>query len=172
MRSTSIDALHQECGELPLQIRRKKLLLRYCSKLTATKNNPASEILLDTWHNHYGKFTSGQESIYVQTKDYLPTLQQSPSIINLSEPWKRAEIQVDTYLQEILNKLDSKDLKKKVTLDYLQKYKDHLHVFTDASKASIPNLNTGASYCIPEIAVEKSFSLQNKTISQFSQRNY
>jgi ribonuclease HI len=97
----------------------------------------------------------------VQTKDYLPELQQPPSIINTLAPWKRATIHVDTDLQRIIQKTDSKDLKKELTLDYLQKYKDYLHVYTDASKASMPNTNTGSSYCIPDFAVEKTFRLQD-----------
>jgi hypothetical protein len=53
MRGTATDALQQECGELPLKLRRKRAIFRYTTKLSTTTNNPASDILEDSWHLHY-----------------------------------------------------------------------------------------------------------------------
>src|SRR5207245_2506475 len=56
MVGTSGIAMQNECGELPLHLRRKMYLLQYGAKIKTTINHPSKEILEDHWTVHYGKF--------------------------------------------------------------------------------------------------------------------
>ena len=89
MRSTAVDSLQQECGELPLKLRRKRAVLRYTAKLKMTTDNPASTILDDSWHLHYAKWKNGREPIQLQTKDFISGSEIQHSEIIHEAPWKR-----------------------------------------------------------------------------------
>ena len=53
LRRTPVASLQVEAGEMPLQIRRDMLSMKYKVKLQAQPGHPANEVLLDTWHNYY-----------------------------------------------------------------------------------------------------------------------
>jgi ribonuclease HI len=162
MRSTSVDAIQQECGELPFNLRRKRLLLRYTTKLQSTTNNPATEILQDSWENHYGKFKSGTESVFLQTTQFHSTIQQlAAAEINNIPPWKRSNINTDTSLHNIICNQENTEIKKQLALDYIQQYELHLQIYTDGSQ--LHTGETGAAYYLPTTSTEIELKLPNNT---------
>ena len=56
MTGTFLMALQNECGELPLEFRRRTLQLQYTIKIKNSENHPAESIITDHWTNYYGKF--------------------------------------------------------------------------------------------------------------------
>src|SRR5271165_4595539 len=109
MRGTSISAMQQDCGEMPLSIRRHELQLRLTVKLSCTENNPASGILQDTWQNHWGNYKAGQEPLYNITKPYLDTLKikqiEGPACPKM-EPWLCCPAIVNLSLGDKIKKSD------------------------------------------------------------------
>ena len=49
MKSTTTAAMQVECGEMPLEIRRQNICLKYAAKITSTEDHPTAEILTETW---------------------------------------------------------------------------------------------------------------------------
>ena len=56
MTGTALSALQGECGEMPLEIRRRKQMLQYAVKVKSREQHPAKSMLEDHWVNHYAKF--------------------------------------------------------------------------------------------------------------------
>ena len=106
MKSTSIDALCNECGELPFQLRRKSALLKYCAKIAATESNPASEVLQDCWEIHYGKYKPSTEPVYLQTKEIIDDIKPRLDVTKISTipPWKNATITIDSEIADKITK--------------------------------------------------------------------
>ena len=88
MKTTPTNALQQECGEMPLRIRRHKLLLQYTIKIKANPKNPAISILKDTWENHYGKYKEGSGPVFNLTHTFLEkTGNIEQFLISDQPPW-------------------------------------------------------------------------------------
>jgi len=161
MRGTSTDALLQECGEMPLKLRREQALLRYVTKLSSASHNPASSVLQDTWHNHYGKYKVDQGTIFMQVNKFLD-LHSIPKVTSYSTASRnRNTLTTDVILQRNISKTENQQTKLRITQEHLQKYKHNLHIYTDASVQL--NRQTGAAYYIPSEQTELSTRLQDKT---------
>ena len=162
MRGTPIDALQQECGELPLQLRRKRATLRYTTKISSSNNNPAKSVLEESWHNTYGKFKPGTAPIHTQTRDFITKHRATPSTVNRIPPWTRAAATVDLSLQQQLQGTDNNIIIKQIAADHLQQnYKDHLQIYSDGSVLN--NRQVGAAFHIPSTNVEVTFRLNDST---------
>ena len=160
-RTTAVNALQQDCGEMPLHLRRKKLLLRFATKVAANLSNPASKLLQDHWKSNPVKYNKGKEPIYNFLQEYLVINKQqlqgeaSPSSNDLDAsksasiavahtawrlaavilPWQQRPPSVDiTLAQRISKKETSATLMKTEVLGLLEKYAGWTKIFTDASK--------------------------------------
>jgi len=71
MLGTALVSLQNECGELPLEIRRYKQQLNYAIKIKTTDNHPNRKLLEDHWTNHYGRKNSKNTSFYNKTSEIL-----------------------------------------------------------------------------------------------------
>ena len=69
-RTTAVNALQQDCGEMPLQLRCKKLLLRFATKVAVNPSNPASKVMQDHWKSNPIKYIKGKEPSYNLLKEY------------------------------------------------------------------------------------------------------
>jgi ribonuclease HI len=161
MNNTSVQALQQECGELPMHLRMKQALLRYTAKISTSSTNPSREILLDSWENHYGRYRQQKGPIYSQVSDFLQNMQIQQQSVSTMSPWKRIEIHVDLSLQTSLKNIDNSYLKKQIVLNHLQQFDDHLHIYTDAARNRTGQ--TGASYYIPSKEIETGIRLPDNT---------
>lgn len=161
MRSTSADALQQECGELPFKLRQKSALLKYTAKISSSSSNPANDILRDSWENYYGKYKTGSETTFTKTNDVLKKIMEKPTPIEISKtpPWTKKKIDTDMTLHETISKQDSTEIQKSQAIEMMKKYRNHLHIFTDASKQT--NSDTGCAYYIPEELKKKQIKLDN-----------
>jgi len=158
MHGTAADALQQECGELPLKLRRQQALLRYTSRIASSPNNPATSLLQDSWHNHYGNYKPGTEPVYIQTQHFLFQHKIQPSIINRMPTWK-SPIIVDTTLQQQVQQDSNMTARKQQALKLIENYKDALHIYTDASVHK--NGQTGAAFHIPAYKINAEMRLSD-----------
>jgi len=163
MKSTPIDALHNECGELPFQLRRKAALLKYSVKIANAETNPASEVLQDCWEIHYGIYKSGTEPIYLQTKSIIDDIKSRLDVIKISTipPWKRTIIDIDTEIAYKITKNVSIESQQAVALEKIHEYQDCLQIYTDAAK--LINGSTGCSYYIPASKTERKHRINSAT---------
>ena len=70
--STAVNALQQDCGEMPLHLKRRQLTLRLASKVAVNPTNLARElssVTEDDWRMHLGKYERGKEPIYTLLED-------------------------------------------------------------------------------------------------------
>jgi len=91
MIMTPVAALQVECGEMPLELRRKEQQLQYATKLEASHDNPTRSILIDCWQNHK-KYPKGKEPFMVKTRDMHQIVQTTGEIIlgnkqQIRPPW-------------------------------------------------------------------------------------
>jgi len=160
MRSTAVDSLLQECGELPLKLRRKRAVLRYTAKLKISTGNPAATILEDTWHLHYATWKTGREPIQLQTKQFTSSIEIIQSEIMHEAPWKRY-VKIDTTLTSVLRRMDEATTTLLNIQAHINQYSKNIQIYTDASVKETGR--AGAAFCIPEEQVEVEIRISDKT---------
>ena len=156
----SLEALQVECGELPLQLRRKYFLQKYYIYLNICKDNhPSKEIIntefieTDKWETGEGPFVNRVEVIsYENIEKFENCCPKYPF-------WHYPKPKVSWNIHERLSKkYDSHfDLKDYSLETIYTRYPDHLKVFTDGSKHF--NDGTGAAFYIPEFNIRKYYRL-------------
>jgi len=116
MKSIPIHALQQECGEMPLSLRRHKLQLQYAIKLQTSRNNRAQSILADSWETHYRKLRVGTKPMSTIVKEYMGTLEGAIGLegqtISDTPPWHFPYTKTDMELREVISKKDSPEVIK------------------------------------------------------------
>jgi ribonuclease HI/exonuclease III len=147
--ATAANAIQQDCGEMPLWIRRKRYLLRFATKVAANSTNPARTITQEHWKTAYGSFQEGKEPTHTIIQEYFkdriaaplaPRTQQSP-------PWHTPPPKVDITLSKIISKKE--DPTKHIharAMEIIATYKDTLHIYTDGSKMTESDRVAAAFY--------------------------
>jgi len=106
MKGTSLSALQNECGEMPLSLRRHKEQIDYCIKVKCITNHSCASIFVDHWTNHYGMKAVGQlnRSIYSNVECFFSTfkenLEQRVSV--LDPPWCNKSVSYDLSLSNLI----------------------------------------------------------------------
>jgi len=160
MRGSAIDALQQECGELPLKLRRERSILRYTAKISTSYNNPASSTLNESWHLYYGKYKPGTEPVQMQVSKFLMQNKIPQMEEYHREPWK-VPLKVDKGLS-LEHKNDEKSTKILYqVLKYIENHDNKIHIYTDASVKD--SGRAGSAFCIPKESIEVKFRLTNGT---------
>ena len=145
MRTTPANALQQECGEMPLHLRRHKLLLQYTIKIKANINNPANSVLKDTWENHYGKYKQGSEPVYNLTHTFLKKVGNIEQFHTSEQPiWHLPLGNTDLSLHKYVSKKDNSEILKSYAMEHINKFTGYTHIYTDGSK--LTSGVTGASF--------------------------
>ena len=162
MKGTALNALLGECGEVPMDLRRKKILIKYLLKLHSNPNNSAHGILTD--RNFY----------HLQLKNksvYLPILHsylQDNNIVLKSEiilysdyPWPSLDDNVDlsalkdlTYATTGQVILDSNKLTT-VIVQLKTLYQNVIYVDGSVREEG----KVGVAILCPEIDLKRSFKL-------------
>lgn len=150
MKSTATDAVQQECGEMPFKLRQQSALLKYTAKISCNPTNPANIILEDSWENYYGNYRPGAETTFTRSNKIIQKLKDNTRQTEVSNkpPWKKERILIDTSLRDIIHKKDGIEIQKSQAIKIINKYGNHLQIFTDASK--LATSETGCAYYIPE----------------------
>ena len=125
MRCTSISSIQVECGEMPLQLRREEIALKYALKIEAEEDHPAKAILL----NKGRKIKRKQITFYKETKEFLHSLPSKvpQRKIDTSPPWHTKQPAICTVLRNLINKNMSPDEISATSIDHMNGF---LNFFT------------------------------------------
>jgi hypothetical protein len=109
MTGTSLAALQVECGEMPLEIRRKQQMIQYSVKIKTTENHPTKNILEDSWCNHYGKFGENRKPFALKVADFFDQNKIELDTVKLQgdPPWTNSKVIVDTTITKLEVKTNS-----------------------------------------------------------------
>src|SRR2546425_12377147 len=161
MTGTALEALQNECGELPLALRRRRQQLRYSIKILSTPDHPTSSVLRDHWANHYGR---RPRTIDSNVKDFFEIYGWKIPTVNLKPepdpPWSVDPFSVDCSLTSVLRKSDPELNCKALALAMISGYSDRLHIYTDGSKDEEGHV--ACSVCVPEKNVQVKLRLSDK----------
>jgi ribonuclease HI len=151
IKGTSLLAMQNELGQLPLNLEYKKQLFRHMARSQLTSGNPASSCLVDNWKNHYGNYK--HDPIFIQTQPILDTITQLnyKPIYSKTPFWRFTNPNIDTFLTNLIQKTpdSNSNIQLSIALNYLQIYNQYTHLYTDGSKQQNGNVGYGV-YCAKE----------------------
>jgi hypothetical protein len=160
MCSTAVDSMQQECGEPPIQFRRKRAVLRNTSKISMSTKNPASKVLEDCWQLHYAKWRSGAQPLQLETKQFITSTQIPKSTIKTDAPWNK-RCKMNTSLLNEIHSTDEARTKRLQVKCLLENYSKSIQIYTDASVKVTGR--AGAAFCIPDFSVEAEIRIADGT---------
>src|SRR2546428_11431793 len=70
-KGTAASALQNECGELPLHLRRLQNSIKFGAKILGSKFHPFTKVMENHWTNVYRTSDSREHSIYTRTSDFF-----------------------------------------------------------------------------------------------------
>ncbi len=150
---TALIALQNECGEMPLQLRRNLLTCKYAIKVALELNHPTKQILEDHWTLHHGKYNKNQEPIATKIQKYIKTQNWTITTGNLSQPppWQIYEkIKTDIKLINLKYLPEKQIANYNIITTWMMKFKDYIQYYTDASKSHEENKEIGIGFYRPE----------------------
>jgi hypothetical protein len=150
IRGTAASALQNECGEMPLSIRRNKQQIQFAIKIKATQNHQSEKVLKDHWTRHHGKYNKGGESFRIKVKDFFQnnTLSLDPITPQIDPPWTVQQVNTNTSLSNIITKQDPPHIIKAHATELIHKHGQSLAIYTDGSKSKQGQVSS--AFCIPE----------------------
>ena len=159
MRSTQINLLQNECGIMPLKLRRLEQQIKFAVKIKGTVDHPAAKAADDNWANHYGN--QNRQLFYSKINKFFETTNVDQDQHRLSDiaPWHFKNINVDLGLSNIVRKDDPPEIIKSVALEYFQQYENSFKIYTDGSKSD-SGLVSSAFY-IKDTQEKFSFRISN-----------
>jgi ribonuclease HI len=164
MCSTAINALQQECGEMPLALRRKRLLLRFAGKVRANPQNPAGDVTVYNWRADARSYQPGKETVYAILQQYeagTGRAHLAPRPLE-APPWHMCPPRTDLSLnQRISKKLTPAAVMKSEALGVLAKYTETVRIFTDASK--LTGAGVAAAFYVQDIEFGESRRMEDST---------
>ena len=142
-RTSPVESLYVEAGELPLEQRRIKLSLQYITKLKSTRSNPAYECIFRPNYEHkYLKNTKVPAPLGIRMKEHIKECDIQLHQINDDDvydipPWELSTPTVNLTLHST-NKKETSDVDfKQRFLEINDSYLDenYMTVYTDGSKS-------------------------------------
>src|SRR6218665_507431 len=138
-RGTAASALQNECGDLPLNLRRNYNSIKLQAKIIGTKDHTCNSTSKQHWTDIFKTNQNNRTSLYNHTNEFISSLNNSflsPSF-PASPPWITKEVDIDISFSD--------------------------HIYTDGSK--IDDI-VSATFTIPSLDIDKKFRLcNNSTIS-------
>ena len=159
--------LQIECGDPPLELRRKFLSTIYKTKIKSHQNHPNQCTIKDNWQKHYFSqkwITSHKTPFEARAKE--STLLTYPTN-NPFPYWKYNKPIISTEILPLtINAINPKE-KYNISMEIINnKWQNSLCIYTDGSYN--PSFNTaGCGICIPQLKYYKNYRLNNE-ISIFS----
>jgi hypothetical protein len=135
MRGTAAAALQNNCGEMPLSLRRHKLQRQHVIKMKETEDHPTESILKDNWTIHYGRYKTGQEPFAMRVKEFNEKTNIARNIKEQTETWLIRSNEIDLSLRKEVKESDPPELCKARALALTTKHHNKLAISTDGSKA-------------------------------------
>jgi len=164
MKGTALNALLGECAEIPMDLRRKKILLKYLLKLHNNPNNSAFDILKD---KKFHQLQLNNKSIYSQIlTSFLQEnniVLKSGSIPYSDYPWPVCDVNVDiSKLKDLpLAKNDQNIVNTNTTSLVIAQlkatYKNIIYVDGSVREEG----KAGGAILCPEIDLKRCFRLPN-----------
>ena len=140
-RTSPIPSLHVEAGELPMNMRCKKLALQFALRICSNPENPAFDALFDFQCEHF--YTSRPNAIRSPAlrirDDFNRICLNTENVAKYSvitvPPWKLLRPNIDITLTEH-EKSKTDPLEYRISFNNLrEKYGNYLCAFTDGSKS-------------------------------------
>lgn len=156
VRSSPIAALQVETGELPMRLRRVKLMYAYWVNLQGHSCvHPAKAVLKDCWEHQKSNYYSFGWIVDINAQIVGLTQFKFSSTVPCSSipPWLFVMPVVDLQLQLALKKESSGTPEWLVVQNYFEQFKEHLVLYTDGSKDP-NNGRTGAAVNIPQYNIK------------------
>jgi ribonuclease HI len=134
MRCTPHSALQNECGELPLNLRRTEIQMRHCVRIATNPDNPANQCLLDNWFNYISSNSQGLNHLLRPVSHMLTNLSKIKVLPN--PPWLLHLPDTDLTLSHKVSKTSQSPQEQySQAADFVANWSDHIPVYTDASKS-------------------------------------
>ena len=145
-------ALQQDCGEMPLALRRKSAALRFLTKVSANDDNPARLTLRPHWTADYGTFHEGKGSYHSIWLEYQKNMSAEVAShrVMATPPWQLTPPTTDRSLTSLMRKTTSNPTEMKAySMSLIDSYNGRLHIYTDASKMA--DGRAGAAFYVDSI---------------------
>jgi len=170
-RTSPVDSLLAEAGELPLHLRRRKLGLQYALKIMSTPDNPAFESLFQFSENTITNFAAHPNKIApfgLRVKEHWDQFEMegetiSPFRLPSVPPWELGRPEVDLSLTKFSKSATSRKTFQKSFQELIQKYPNHVHLYTDGSKD--PDTGVGAAVYSDEAASNRRLNFFSSVFS-------
>lgn len=162
LRTTPVNALQVDCGEMPLQLRRLQLQCKAALKYRSNPGLPTNDCFQECWQEEYGTYEGSFRSIFAKTKEImrnLPIANEEIVVENIPF-WECDGGKLSTELSKVITKNDSPHVVLSYGREYLGKWNNHLRIYTDGSKSDD---RTGCSFVIPALKIEFCARLSDNT---------
>ena len=150
-KTSPVAAIQVEMGEMPLRLRRVKLMLAYWVNLKGhSEQHPTKSVLNDCWEHESMSWSFGwigdakAKNIGLQDLQYSPTV-VIPPVPPWLFPWPRVDLGVQ---KELKNKSKFTPVFESVQMYCEQHYPDSVFIYTDGSKDPESGC-TGSAVYIP-----------------------
>jgi ribonuclease HI len=164
-RGASASALQNECGEMPLHLRRTNNSIKAGIKILSNKNHTCIKVLQPHWTDTFrtAQNTTKNQSVYYRIQEFVSAINTTfigPSFPSFP-PWAYNKIKVDISLRKQVNKqLDNPEFLKQAMLAQIYKYNNLTHIYTDGSK--VDDI-VAAAFTIPSLEIDKTFRICNES---------
>jgi hypothetical protein len=137
---------------MPLQIRRRRLLLRFAVKIATNPTNPASKLAEPDWQTTYGKYKPGKEPLNAILQHYRPSPKPCAVTRLVLPPWHLKPPLTDSALMQLFSKKTSSlECMKIDSLCHIERYSETTMIFTDASKTKGTISKVAAAFYIKDL---------------------
>ena len=163
LKCTPVNALEVECGVIPLELRRKQLMMKVAIKYQHMPDNPAQECFKDCYQLYYGKYNVHFQPICLKVRKLITEVPPASCniLVDTIPPWEYEPPILDTSLHSKLNKkTDNPHFMLSSALEYMSAWSASLHIYTDGSKCGD---RTACAFHIPAIKFSKKIRLPDFT---------
>ncbi|CAG2219008.1 unnamed protein product [Mytilus edulis] len=155
-KSTPLETILAESGEMPLQLRRDHLSLKYYARTKQNPSNPANQLVDDCieyqiynhkWNDHNIPYGFRVQNLLKDNE--LDKIKLVTKNIQDPPPWIIGQAKTSSNIKNSLSKKENPHIIKTKALEYIDNaYKNHLKIYTDGSKDPASG-KTGYAFLIP-----------------------
>ena len=162
---TPLDALQVETGELPLDLRRQMLSLKFKYAISRIVDHPLIPHIQACWQFEYLKGKKGNKPFGYRTFEEN-TMEIVPISHNITPPWTLVSPNVCMELNEIVKKTDNPQYLLYCSNELIQrKWSTELHIYTDGSFV-FEQHNASAAFWVPSL-LYKQYKRLSYSISSY-----
>lgn len=150
-KTTPLPALQVLLAEMPLESRRKQLMINYWANLQGHKDkHPTKMVLQKCWEqNKRSRKSFGSSSKIYAEEIQVNSIKISPTVlIPEYEPWVYVTPRIDLHLLEVKKAEREVDLSSAFSVYVRNQYSQYTQIYTDGSKDPGRQI-TGAAFLVP-----------------------